>query len=175
MTINATLINLYNVCPRECWFHANGINMEQTSDLVADGKVVEEESYLQRSDKYSQIELTYDYKGVSLTGKIDFYDTKNKIIHETKRGNKVEQAHIWQVKFYLWLLELNGIETEKGIIEYPKLREREEVYLDEKDKDYLKKTIESIKTLVKQSECPPVLNTKICKSCSYYDFCYAGE
>lgn len=149
--------------------------MELTSDLVADGKVVEEESYLQRSEKYSQIELSYDYKRVSLTGKIDFFDTKNKVVHETKRSNKVEQAHIWQVKFYLWLLELNGIETEKGIIEYPKLREREEVYLDEEDKDYLKKTIKNIKTLVNQTECPPVLNTKICKSCSYYDFCYAGE
>src|SRR5690606_32181057 len=38
----------------------------------------------------------------ALTGKIDFFDTKNKVVHETKRSNKVEQAHIWQVKFYLW-------------------------------------------------------------------------
>ncbi len=175
MNLTGTHINYFRLCHRKLWLFANNIQMEQTSDLVADGKVVEEESYLQRSEKYSQIELSYDYKGVSLTGKIDFFDTKNKVVHETKRSNKVEQAHIWQVKFYLWLLELNGIETEKGIIEYPKLREREEVYLDEKDKDYLKKTIESIKTIVKQSECPPVLHAKICKSCSYYDFCYAGE
>lgn len=149
--------------------------MEQTSDLVADGKVVEEESYLQRSDKYSQIELTYDYKGVLLTGKIDFYDTKERIIHETKRSNKVEQAHIWQVKFYLWLLELNGIEAEMGLVEYPRLREREKVFLDENDKVYLKNTIENIKILVNQNECPPVINAKICKSCSFYDFCYVGE
>lgn len=175
MNITGTHINYFRLCHRKLWLFANNIQMELTSDLVADGKVVEEESYLQRSEKYSQIELSYDYKGVSLTGKIDFFDTKNKVVHETKRSNKVEQAHIWQVKFYLWLLELNGIETEKGIIEYPKLREREEVYLDEEDKDYLKKTIENIKTLVNQTECPPVLNTKICKSCSYYDFCYAGE
>lgn len=175
MNLTGTHINYFRLCHRKLWLFANNIQMEQTSDLVADGKVVEEESYLQRSEKYSQIELSYDYKGVSLTGKIDFFDTKNKVVHETKRSNKVEQAHIWQVKFYLWLLELNDIETEKGIIEYPRLREREEVYLDEEDKDYLKKTIENIKTLVNQTECPPVLNAKICKSCSYYDFCYAGE
>ena len=173
--INATLVNLYRVCPRECWLHAIGINMEHSSDLVKDGKLIEEESYQQRSNRYTQLELSSTFDDIQLVGKIDFYDTKNKIIHETKRSNKVEQAHIWQVKFYLWLLELNGIETEKGIIEYPRLREREEVYLDEEDINYQKKTIKNIKTLVNQIECPPVLNAKICKSCSYYDFCYAGE
>lgn len=175
MTINATLINLYNVCPRECWLHANGVRMEHTSETVADGKLIEEESYQQRSNRYTQLELSSTFDDIQLVGKIDFYDTKNKIIHETKRSNKVEQAHIWQVKFYLWLLELNDIETEKGIIEYPKLREREEVFLDDEDINYLRKTIKNIKTLVNQTECPPVLNAKICKSCSYYDFCYAGE
>ena len=175
MTINATLINLYNVCPRECWLHANGVRREHTSETVADGKLLHETSYADRNAKHSELSIEAVYNTINLYGKIDFYDAKQKIIHETKRGNKVEQAHIWQVKFYLWLLELNGIETEKGIIEYPKLREREEVYLDEEDINYLKKTIKNIKTLVNQIECPPVLNTKICKSCSYYDFCYAGE
>lgn len=175
MNINATLINLYRVCPRECWLHANGIRMEQTSDLVLDGKVIEEESYLQRSEKYSQIELSYDFEGVLLTGKIDFFDTKNGIIHETKRGNKVEDAHIWQVKFYLWLLKLNDIKAKSGIIEYPKLRETTKVTLDTKDIKELKESVLKIKTLIDGNICPPVLNAKICKNCSYYDFCYSGE
>src|SRR5690554_216047 len=111
----------------------------------------------------------------ALTGKIDFFDTKNKVVHETKRSNKVEQAHIWQVKFYLWLMELNEIEVEKGILEYPKLREREEVFLDEEDIRYLQKTVVEIKELLNSENCPPVINAKICKSCSYYDFCYVAE
>lgn len=149
--------------------------MEQTSDLVADGKIIEEESYQQRSERYSQIELSAEYEGLTLVGKIDFYDTRDKIIHETKRSNKVEQAHIWQVKFYLWLLELNDIETEKGILEYPRLREREEVYLDEEDIAYLKKTILEIETVVNNKVCPPVIKARICRSCSYSDFCYVGD
>jgi len=173
--INATLVNLYRVCPRECWLHANGINMEQTSDLVADGKIIEEESYQQRSERYSQIELSAEYEGLNLVGKIDFFDTRDKVVHETKRSNKVEQAHIWQVKFYLWLLELNDIETEKGILEYPRLREREEVYLDEEDITYLKKTILEIETVVNNKVCPPVIKARICRSCSYNDFCYVGD
>lgn len=175
MNLTGTHINYYRLCKRKLWLFANAIHLEHTSELVADGKLIEEESYQQRSERYTQLELSSTFDDIQLVGKIDFYDTKNKIIHETKRSNKVEQAHIWQVKFYLWLLELNGIKTEKGIIEYPKLREREEVYLDEEDINYLKKTIENIKILVKQTNCPPVINARICKSCSYYDFCYAGE
>lgn len=173
--INATLVNLYRVCPRECWLHANGINMEQTSDLVKDGKLIEEESYQQRSERYTQIELSAEFEDFSLTGKIDYFDTKDLVIHETKRSNKVEDAHIWQVKFYLWLLQLNEIVAEKGIIEYPRLRLREEVRLNEEDKKYLKETVSQIINLVGNPSCPPVINAKICKSCSYYDFCYVGE
>ena len=34
MEITGTLINYYLVCHRELWLFANGINMEQESDLV---------------------------------------------------------------------------------------------------------------------------------------------
>lgn len=176
MNITGTHINYYRVCPRKLWLFANGISMEHTSDLVADGKLIEEASYLQRSEKYEQIELSHELDGVLLTGKIDFFDAKNKIIHETKRSNKVEIAHIWQVKFYLWLLVLNGIGTMdelKGIIEYPTLRKTEIVVLGEDDITYLKNAVLSIRQLAESAVCPPVLNSKICKSCSYYDFCYA--
>lgn len=176
MNITGTHINYYRVCPRKLWLFTNGISMEHTSDLVADGKLIEEASYLQRSEKYEQIELSYELEGTLLTGKIDFFDTKNKAIHETKRSNKVEIAHIWQVKFYLWLLVLNGIGTKeelKGIIEYPTLRKTETIVLKEDDIAYLKNAVLSIKQLAESDICPPVLNSRICKSCSYYDFCYA--
>lgn len=175
MNITGTHINYYRLCPRKLWLFSNDIQLEQTSDLVADGKVIEEESYLQRSEHHSQIELFFDLNGVSLSGKIDFFDTRNKIIHETKRSNKVEQAHIWQVKFYLWLMDLNNIPAECGIVEYPKLREKEQIYLDDEDIAYLEKTVWEIKNLIEKESCPAVIHAKICKSCSYYDFCYSGE
>ncbi|MGB6094600.1 MAG: CRISPR-associated protein Cas4 [Moheibacter sp.] len=175
MNLTGTHINYYRLCPRKLWLFANDIQMEQTSDLVADGKVIEEESYQHRSDRYTQIELSSEFEGMTLTGKIDFYDTRDKVVHETKRSNKVEQAHIWQVKFYLWLLQLNDIEAEKGVIEYPKLRKTEEVILKSEDITYLEKAVVEIIGLIHNDRCPPVLNAKICKSCSYYDFCYAQE
>ena len=200
MNLTGTHINYYRLCKRKLWLFANDIQMEHTSDIVADGKVIEEESYQQRSERYTQIELSVLYNGINLTGKIDFYDTKNKIVHETKRSNKVEQAHIWQVKFYLWLVELNEVGSEtgersergervnkiensvetkigvvEGLIEYTRLRKTESVILLEKDISYLEKTVLEIIELVESKTCPPTINAKICKSCSYYDFCYVGE
>ena len=64
MNITATLINLYHVCHRELWLHANEIRMEHTSDIVAEGKLIGDNAYPQRSERYT--ELAFD--GV----KIDF-------------------------------------------------------------------------------------------------------
>ena len=175
MTINATLINLYHVCPRECWLHANGINMESTSEIVADGKLLHETSYPQRAERYEEIDVSATYNGVNLTGKIDFYDSKNKIIHEIKRSDRVEAAHQWQVKYYLWLLQLNNINDAKGILEYPTLRQTDEVFLLEDDCRYLEKMINEIPSIIQSTTCPAKLNTKICKNCSYYELCYIDE
>ena len=175
MNLTATHINYYRICKRKLWLFANNIQMEQTSDLVADGKLIEDESYMQRSERYTQVELFIPYDGINLSGKIDFFDTRNRVVHETKRSNKVEVAHIWQVKFYLWMLLLNDIEADKGVIEYPRLRETEDVFLEQSDIDYLQRAVKEIETLVNSKICPDVINAKICKSCSYYDFCYVGE
>lgn len=175
MTINATLINLYNVCPRECWLHANGINMEHTSDTVYDGKLLHETTYADRNKKHSELSIEAEFNEISLYGKIDFYDAKRKIIHETKRSNKVEVAHTWQVKFYLWLLFLNRIENASAVIEYPLLRQTESVALAESDVAALETIATQVSQLQRSDLCPPLLNGKICKSCSYYDLCYINE
>lgn len=145
----------------------NGINMEHNSNTVADGKLLHETSYPQRSEKYSEIEI-----GGS---KIDFYDAKNKVIHEIKRSSKMETAHEWQVKYYILLLEQNGIESATGILEYPKLKETKSIILTDEDKKYLLQVITEIQGIANCELCPPLLNTKICKSCSYFDFCYSTE
>jgi len=142
--------------------------MEHTSDVVGDGKLLHETSYPQRAEKYSEIEI-----GGS---KIDFYDAKNKVIHELKRSDKMEAAHEWQLKYYILLLEQNGVLGVTGILEYPKLRETKSIVeLADSDKVYLQLVINQINEISAKEECPPLLNTKFCKSCSYYDFCYCAE
>lgn len=57
MQISGIHFNYYQVCHRKLWLFANGINMEQTSDLVYDGKLIHETSYPQRSERYEEVEL----------------------------------------------------------------------------------------------------------------------
>ena len=167
MNINATLLNLYHVCKREMWLHANGIRMEHTSDAVAEGKLIGETSYPQRAEKYTEIEI-----GGS---KIDFYDAKNKVIHEVKKSDSMEEAHEWQVKYYIYLLEQNGIEGVKGVLEYPKLRQTKDIDFTDEDQNYLRQTVQQIEAIIGDESCPPVINARLCKQCSYYDFCYITE
>ena len=167
MHITATHINYFHICHRKLWLFANGITMEHTSNTVADGKLLHESSYLQRAEKYSEIEIS--------GSKIDFYDAKNNVIHETKRSDKMEEAHEWQIKHYILRLEENGIEGVTGLLEYPKLRETKMITLDDEGRKYLATVVTKIETITASEHCPPLLNSKICKSCSYYDFCYCTE
>ena len=167
MNIIATHINYYMVCKRKLWLFSNGISMEHTSDVVAEGKLIHETTYPQRAERYSELEIDGSV--------IDFYDAKNKIIHEIKKSDKMEKAHEWQVKYYIWLLKKNGINGVTGIIEYPKLRETTKVELSDEDVVYLEKTVSDIAQIVESEDCPSRTEAKICKNCSYYEFCYVSE
>ena len=165
--MTGTHFNYYQICHRKLWLFANSINMEHTSDLVYDGKLIDESSYPQRSERYEELEID----GV----KIDYYDVRNKVIHEIKRSDKVEHAHEWQVKYYIYVLERNGIEDVKGVLEYPALRHTAPVILTDADRIRITEMEKEIRQLIESDVCPPVINSKICKNCSYYDFCYIGE
>lgn len=167
MTITATHINYYFICHRKLWLFANGINMEHTSDTVYEGKLIGETTYPQRPERYTELDI-----GGS---KIDFYDAANKVVHEIKKSDKAEEAHEWQVKYYIWLLAQNGIDGATGVLEYPKLRQTTWVELTALDTLRLEQVINEIQLLINNATCPPVINAKICKRCSYYDFCYVGE
>lgn len=167
MYVTATHINYYYVCRRKLWLFGNAINMEHTSDLVTEGKLVHETSYPNRAAKYEEVSI-----GGS---KIDFYDPKAKIIHEIKKSEAKEDAHIWQVKYYIYLFEREGIEGVSGMIEYPLLRETFRVELEDADRERLKKIIGEIRELVQMEECPIRLPKKKCGQCSYFEFCYVEE
>lgn len=167
MHITATLINLYHICHRELWLHAKGIRMEHTSDTVYEGKLIGTTSYPQRAEKYTELEIA--------GSKIDFYDAKNKVVHEVKKSDKAEAAHLAQVKYYLYLLEENGIEGATGILEYPKLRQTEHVTLTDDDRSDIVEWLTDIEVILADANCPNVINKPICKRCSYFDFCYVAE
>lgn len=167
MNITGTHFNYYLICQHKLWLFANGISMENTSELVYEGKLVHETTYQRRSDKYREIEL----EGI----KIDFYDPKNKVVHEVKKSDKHEDAHAWQLKYYLYVLEQNGIEGATGLLEYPKLHKTEEVLLTMPDREIIREMLEHIAQIIEKEHCPDRIQITRCKNCSYFDFCWSGE
>jgi CRISPR-associated exonuclease Cas4 len=175
MIINATLINYFHLCHRKVWLHAHVIRMEHTSDIVSEGKLIGEESYPQRAEKNQEVELSATFEGIELSAKIDFFDAKLGVVHETKKSAARELAHIAQVQFYLYLLRKNDIVANYGIIEYPKLRVTERVELNEDDVRELELKIKRTDDIIHQEFCPPALPKSKCDKCSYFDFCWSGD
>lgn len=167
MPISATQIAYLHTCHRKLWLFSNGVRMEHTSDIVAEGKLIGETSYQDRSAKYTELKID----GV----KIDFYDPKTRTIHEIKKSDKIETAHVAQVKYYLYILRKNGIEDPQAIIEYPRLRQRESVFWEDGDIEKIQTWMKEVQVLTNQESCPPLEKKPICIKCSYFDFCYASE
>lgn len=166
MQITGTHFNYYLICHRKLWLFANGINMESTSDLVYEGKIIHENSYSRRSSNFQEIELA----GI----KIDYFDKINKVVHEIKKSDSHEEAHEWQLKYYLFVLKQNGV-LATGILEYPKLHKTQEVVLTTIDHSFISEKIEIIEIIIKSQFCPEKINKTRCKNCSYYEFCWSGE
>jgi CRISPR-associated exonuclease Cas4 len=141
--------------------------MEHNSETVSIGKLIHETSYQQRSERFQEIAIG--------PIKVDFFDQKNKVIHEVKKSSKLFESHCWQVKYYIYTFEQAGVTGVTGILEYPKERKTEEIFLSEPDREYIKELIDKINQLIHADNCPPAINKPRCKNCSYFDFCYSTE
>lgn len=165
--ISGTQIAYLLTCKRKLWLFARHIRMEHNSDIVSEGKVIGETTYTRRAEKFTELDV-----GGS---KIDFYDSKNRVIHEVKKSNKIEKAHIAQVLFYIYLLEDNGIHNVTTRIEYPKLKETQTIEMTNESRLNVERWIREVGVTVNLENCPQVINKPICKTCSYFEFCYSGE
>lgn len=155
------MIYYYFVCKRKLWYFSNDLNMEFNSELVGVGKLIDETSY-SREKKNILIDETIS---------IDFLKDW-KIVHEVKKSRKIDEAAKWQLKYYMWILKNKGVDIEKGILDYPLLRKREEIILNEQDQLEIESIIEDIEKII-SSKLPPNITKKgICKKCAYYELCY---
>jgi len=159
-TLTGTQVNYYLICHRKLWLFSHNINMEHTSEAVEIGALVHEHSY-ERENK----ELVFD--GI----KIDFFDKNHGVIHEVKKSKKMEEAHFWQLKYYIYHFKRLGLEV-TGKIDYPLIRRTQTVELFADDEAQLKQMLTAIVKIDEQELPPPVIKAKICKSCSYYELCY---
>lgn len=161
MNITGVMIYYYFICQRKLWYFANEINMEQNSELVSIGKIIDETSY-KREKKSILIDNTIN---------IDFIKD-GAVLHEVKKTKAIEEAGIWQLKYYIYYLKQKGVETLEAKIDYPLLRQTKEIVLEKKDVEIIENVIKNIQEIVTKEKPPEVIKEKICKKCSYYDLCY---
>jgi len=172
MTITGVQIEYYFHCKRQLWLFAHNIQMERENENVSIGKVISENTY--KREKH-EVEITDEIEKIGV--KIDFIDTRNKVVHEIKKTDSFEEAHKWQLLYYMYVLRQRGVEVCKGIIDYPKQRKITEVTLNDDTEKNLMDIIKSVNDVCGSDEPLKVEETgvkkNVCRKCSYYELCYA--
>jgi len=154
------MVYYYAVCKRKLWYFYYEIQMEQGNENVSIGKVLDEETY-QRDDKHINIDNIIN---------IDFIRSKG-VLHEVKKSDKIENASILQVKYYLYYLREREVFV-KAKIDYPLLKECVDVELSEQDLVNMQEILLDIEKIVDEPIPPQGEKQRICRSCAYYDLCY---
>lgn len=73
------------------------------------------------------------------------------------------------------MFERNGIDGCTGVLEYPTLRQTSKVELTDDDRKIIVEMEAKICDIINGDECPPLVQKRLCRNCSYYDFCYSNE
>ena len=92
--ITGIMIYYYLVCKRKLWLFYNNISMEEENELVQIGKFIDNNSY---SSKRKHIMINEEIN-------IDFVENSG-VIHEIKKSRNIEEASVWQIKYYLYYLK----------------------------------------------------------------------
>ena len=159
--VTGVMMYYYFVCKRKLWFFTNDITMERGCELVGMGKLIDEASYTRKK------------KNLLIDGTINIDFLKDwEVIHEVKKSRKLSEASRWQLKYYIWILKEKGVNIEKGILDYPLLRKREDVFLNEEDQKELKNILKEINKIIVLKTPPEIIKSRICKKCAYYEICY---
>ena len=164
--ITGTMVAYYFNCQRKLWLFSKGLNLENISGNVdvIKGKILHESRFKRETHK----EFAFD------TVKIDFLRFGEQVfVHEVKKSKKFEKAHVWQLKYYIYLLRGQGVNCSSGVIHYPASMRKVEVTWEDDDNLCMEHALKSINQVVEEPVPPAVLNKKMCSRCAYFDFCYS--
>jgi CRISPR-associated exonuclease Cas4 len=170
------LVGYYAICPRKAWQSMQGLWMEQESDAVAIGRLIDQTSYVREKKAVDLLAVAPD--GTELVGKLDWADLSEGVLHETKKSRAVEEAHRWQLRFYLWLLKLSGVtradgQPYTGMLNYPALKRTEAVELTPADEQRLAEMVVNLRRLAAAPTPPPrITRRSFCRKCAFEELCY---
>ncbi len=158
--ITGVMYSYYFLCHRKLWLFAHNINMEQESEAVFIGKLIDEDTY-KREKKHILIDDTIN---------IDYIH--NGIVCEIKKSEKEKKMAINQIKYYLYVLKKHGLNQVKGLLKIPKERIVENVELIDDDIHQIEENLQMITNILILPKPPQIGIKKPCRACAYYEFCY---
>lgn len=157
--ISGTLFAYSYLCHRKLWYYSKDIVMEQESELVQIGKLIDENSY-KRDKKHTYLD---DLVCIDIV--------RNNVICEVKKSSSQLQMAKQQLKYYLYLLNEKGIKV-TGELLVPKENKKEIVELTKEDIIVIENQLQLIKDICNVNQPPLVSKQKACKNCAYYELCY---
>ena len=160
--ITGVKVNYFFVCQRKLWLFDHNLDMEHTSDYVALGNLLHEESYPRQAKEVLIDDLI----------RIDFIDSEG-VLHDVKLGKSMEEAHTYQLLYYLYYLKQKGINNLTGVINYPKAKRKTTVELTPEKETEVERVITQIQQITQLPKPPEAEATKICKKCSYAELCWS--
>ena len=93
MRISGLMMNYYFVCKRKLWCFSRNLNFEETNENVKMGKLIDESRY------------SFETKQIAIEETVNIDFIRNwKVVHEIKKSKAIEEAAIWQVKYYIYFL-----------------------------------------------------------------------
>lgn len=137
------------------------MDLESDSDLVLMGKLLHEHSYKRKPMKEVEINRI----------KIDFVE-KSKEIHEIKRSRKIENAHIYQLLYYLYFLKKSANVETKGVLNYPLLKKNVNIELTPEHETKLEGILTDIRRIIDQEKPPEAEWKSYCRHCAYKELCW---
>lgn len=158
-----TQISYSLICSTKLWLFSHNITMESSSDLVGMGRFIHETSYTRERKNViiDRIGIDFIKKGDRIT------------IHEVKKSRKLEEAHRYQVYYYIYYLQtVLGIPDADGMLDYPEIRKREHLTLTDDIRADLERTLRGVRETVELRHPPPPVKKTYCKKCAYYEFCW---
>ncbi len=162
LSATGTEINYFFVCKRKLWYSAKYINCEAEHDNVALGNLLHSSHYMRKKKEFLIDKV-----------KVDWLDLDKKIIHEVKKSDRMEDAHGWQLRYYIWYFKTKGIGDFTGELNYPELKKKNKITLADEDIPELMNILKGVED-VKNAGLPDALpkNTGVCKKCAYYELCF---
>lgn len=159
--VTGVKISYYFICHTKLWLFSHNIQLEDEHENVKIGSFLQEERY---NREKKEIEI----RGVM---KADFVRKGDElVIHEVKKTNKMEEAHKYQLLFYLKYLKEHGVDA-IGELNYPLLNKRKRIELTKENQEEINEIEKEIQEIV-LGDMPSPRKKPACEKCAYREFCW---